>query len=564
MFNKKDMKNKHMIVLNHGKKIEIEVKKEEKSANLLQLLQDNGIYISNSCRGNGSCGKCKVRIKNSGMAVTESEGKELSKYDVEQGIRLACKIQMADVLEIDGACQFAVEILENLEDNIVVESVKKKDINNNKNDKIKNYFLAIDIGTTTIAMALVDVYTGEVCDTYASINHQRAFGADVINRIVAANEGKGDKLKESIEEDLWKGIYYFLDNYICAENKDALESEQVSTCLSGFVIAGNTTMMHLLMGHSCESLGKYPFESEYLEQRELVLRECIGNGLRNVSQWVYDIPVLLMPGISVFVGSDILAGILACPGFENDEVNYFLDLGTNGEMVLGNQNHMLATSVAAGPAFEGGNITCGTASIPGSISRVKISNRKPVIGTIGKIMPPVGLCGSGLISAIAEFLKERIIDVQGNLQHPFQKDGFSLWTFSSGEKISLYQKDVRQFQMAKSAVRSGIEILRQEYGCQLEDVKKVYVAGGFGTNLTVEDIIYSGLLPEEWKEKIEFLGNTSLLGCIKAGMMRYGTKEEESCCLKEKQKHVLNHVKTISLANNEEFQQIYINNLNFD
>jgi uncharacterized 2Fe-2S/4Fe-4S cluster protein (DUF4445 family) len=311
------------------------------------------------------------------------------------------------------------------------------------------------------------------------------------------------------------------------------------------LISGNTTMEHLLQGLPCRTLGVAPYTPVDISLHEY----------ENMT---------ILPGISTFVGADIVSGIVACGMDESEEICILVDLGTNGEMAIGNRDRILSASTAAGPAFEGGNITCGTASIPGSISRVKIFNRKPVIGTIGKIMPPVGLCGSGLISAIAEFLKERIIDVQGNLQHPFQKDGFSLWTFSSGEKISLYQEDVRQFQMAKSAVRSGIEILRQEYGCQLEDVKKVYVAGGFGTNLTVEDIIYSGLLPEEWKEKIEFLGNTSLLGCIKAGMMRYGTKEEESCCLKEKQKHVLNHVKTISLANNEEFQQIYINNLNFD
>ena len=412
-------------------------------------------------------------------------------------------------------------------------------------------------------MALVDISTGEVCDTYVSVNHQRVYGEDVLSRIVAANEGKGDRLKDCIEKDLWKGIYYFLDKYNCVEKKDAWVEEQVGICISGIVIAGNTTMMHLLMGYSCESLGKYPFVSKYLEEKELFLHECIGVGFKSVPQEVYDIPVLLMPGISAFVGSDIVAGMLACPGFDGKEISYFLDLGTNGEMVLGNRDNMIATSVAAGPAFEGGNIICGTASVPGSICRIKISNRKPVIGTIGKKIPPVGICGSGLISVIAQLRKEKIIDFQGSLQQPFQKEGFSLWTFSDGEKLALYQEDIRQFQMAKSAVRSGIEILRQEYGCQLENVKNVYVSGGFGTNLAIEDIIGSGLLPREWEGKITFLGNTSLLGSIEVGIMRYGTKGKESVSFEVKLRRVLEKMKTVSLAKDEEFKRLYIENIDF-
>ena len=555
-----------MIVLNHGKKIELKINKDNKQANLLQLLRDNGVYISNSCHGNGTCGKCKVRIKNSSLDVSDRERKVLSKEELDQGIRLACKIKIEDLLENDGYNQLIVDILESHEENIVVEIVEKKWVNHSeKNAKKTNFFLAIDIGTTTIAMALVDILTGDVCDTYVSINHQRVFGADVISRIAAANKGLGEKLKQAIEEDLWKGICYFLKKWDGLNRKESiLLADAQESFLSGVVIAGNTTMMHLLRGCSCESLGKYPFSSECLEQVEGKLIDFIGNGSQKIYQWACETSTLLMPGISAFIGSDLVAGILACPGFEDGSLSFFVDLGTNGEMILGNQDNLFATSVAAGPAFEGGNITCGTASVPGSICRVKISNRKPIIGTIGSKMPPNGICGSGLISAIAQLRKEKMVDFQGNLLRSFEKEGISLWTDSSGEKISLNQDDIRQFQMAKSAVRSGIELLIQKYGCKLEDVDKVYVAGGFGTNLVEEDMILSGLLPREWKGKIEFLGNAALLGSMKVGMMRFGDKEEESCCLEVKQKLILDNVKTISLANKEEFQQIYIKNLNFD
>lgn len=549
-----------MIVLNHGKKIEIKIKKENKHTNLLQLLQDNDIYISNSCHGNGTCGKCKVRVKNGSLAVTENERKILSKEALEKGIRLACKVKIEDVLEREEHNQLIVEVLESQEENIVVESVELK----GTSKKNTSYFVAIDIGTTTIAMALVDGCTGEVCDTYVSVNHQRAFGADVVSRIASANAGMGEQLKQTIEEDLWNGIVYFLKKWNDINSNDSmLLEEKQEVFLSGIIIAGNTTMMHLLRGYSCVSLGKHPFSSECLEQVEGKLKDFIGDGAKKGFSWVNEVPAFLMSGISAFVGSDIVAGMLVCPGFENEKICYFLDLGTNGEMVMGNKDSMLATSVAAGPAFEGGNITCGTACIPGSICRVKISNGKPIIGTIDKKMPPVGMCGSGLISVIAQLLNEKLMDFQGNLLHPFQKEGFSLWTFSSGEKITLYQEDIRQFQMAKSAIRSGIEILRQEYGCQLDDIDKVYVAGGFGTNLVEEDIILSELLPREWKGKIEFLGNTSLLGSIKFGMMQYGNKEKEDSCLEVKQRFILDNIKTISLANNEEFQRVYIENLNF-
>ena len=550
-----------MVVLNHGEKVEIQVNRECEQNNLLQLLQHNNIFISHSCHGNGTCGKCKVKIKNSGLAITESERNILSKEELEQGVRLACKVSIHDVLETDEHNPFMMELLENQEEDIVIESVELKGVSN----KNTRYFIAIDIGTTTIAMALVDNYTGEVCDTYVSLNHQRAFGADVVSRIAAANGGMGNQLKQTIEEDLWKGIRYFLKKWDYISSKDSmLLEEKQEAFLSGIIIAGNTTMMHLLRGCSCESLGKYPFGSECLEQVEGKVKDFLGNGTLKVSRWLYEIPVLLMPGISAFVGSDVAAGLLACPDFDDDKICYFLDLGTNGEMVLGNGDRRLATSVAAGPAFEGGNITCGTASIPGSICRVKIVKGKPIIGTIGQKMPPIGICGSGLISAIAQLRKERMIDFQGNLLPTFQKEGFSLWTDLSGEKIKLYQEDIRQFQMAKSAVRSGIEILKQEYGCRLDDVDKVYVAGGFGTNLVEEDMILSGLLPREWKGKIKFLGNTALLGSIKYGMMRYGNKEEEVGYLEVKQGRILDNIKTISLANNEKFQSIYIKNLNFD
>lgn len=549
-----------LTVLSENNELDIDFLQEK---NLLAILQDNNAFVSNSCNGNGTCGKCKVKVVTGKLPVTEADRRIVSEEELEQGIRLACKA----IIDENSEEKICIELIGSTEENIIIETVEHNTINSNEkvtlNSKNQNYFIAIDIGTTTIAMALVDCTTGEVCDTYASVNHQRKYGTDVISRIMVANEGKGRELKQIIEEDFWRGIFCFLDKLGNASKtkKNSWEKDAEKN-ISGIVIAGNTTMIHLLMGYSCESLGKYPFTSEYLEGAEYKLKECIGFGQKQSAEWVYDIPVLLMPGISAFVGSDITAGLRACPGFKSEDLNLFLDLGTNGEMVLGNKNRMLATSVAAGPAFEGGNISCGTASIPGSISRVKISNRKAIIGTIDKKMPPIGICGSGLISVVAQLLQEKLLDFHGNLLYPFEKEGFPLWTFPDGHRLTLSQRDVRQFQMAKSAVRSGIEILMQEYGCQTEDIQEVYLAGGFGTNLLEEDVIISGILPEEWKGKIRFLGNTALQGAVKVGNDKFrntGNKHIRDA----KQADILKKVSSITLADKKEFQEIYMNNLDF-
>ena len=566
-------------VLNGNSELNIKSFQEQ---NLLAVLQDNNIFVSNLCNGNGTCGKCKIKVISGNLPITETDRRILSEEELERGIRLACKIKIDKEFGYNSDDEIVLEVLENMEDDIVVENVPflksneetegVEEGNENRDAVGKNYFIAIDIGTTTIAMALVDYTTGKVCDTYASVNHQRKFGADVISRIVAANEGKSRELKQIIEEDLWSGIYYFMDKIggfkvdkLESIEKDATEGskqEVINNLVSGIVVAGNTTMIHLLMGYSCEHLGKYPFISDYLEEAEHKLRDCIGIGQQKCANWMYDIPVLLMPGISAFVGGDIVAGLCACPGFQGKELSLFLDLGTNGEMVLGNKDRMLATSVAAGPAFEGGNISCGTASIPGSISRAKIYNKKSIIGTIDKKMPPIGICGSGLISVVAQLLQGKIIDFHGNLLHLFRKEGFPLWTFSDGHKLVLSQEDIRQFQMAKSAVRSGIEILMQEYGCQTEDVREVYLAGGFGTNLLEEDVITSGILPQEWRGNIRFLGNTALQGAVKVGNDKFrntGNKHIRDA----KQADILKKVSSITLADKKEFQEIYMNNLDF-
>ena len=549
-------------VLSGEKELSIE---SHQNQNLMEMLLENNIGVSNTCHGNGTCGKCKIRVVEGYLPITEADRRSLTENELKQGIRLACKaniragLQEKEVNErtkeifVEKVCkteqeELWIEIVGESEEDIIVEGILgeetaksfsgKNQVNSEENkmqnepgeEVTANHFIAIDIGTTTIAMALIDEITGEVINTYTSLNHQRKYGADVISRITAANGGKAEELKKIIEGDLWRGINALVvtekeiealtgaEYGIKAEANNAgndIYMHERRINLNKIIIAGNTTMIHLLMGHSCESLGKYPFVSEHLKQIQCTLKECIGRFQNHESKInmisdeeetkVYskyeNTPVTILPGISAFVGGDIVADVVACEGFETEEICLLIDLGTNGEMVLGNKARLLTASAAAGPAFEGGNITCGMASIPGSICQVKIQNQKAIVRTIKSEMPPNGICGTGLVSAMAQLKQNRLINEDGELKQPYHKNGFPLWIFENGEKIALYQKDVREFQMAKAAIRAGIEILMEEYGCIATEVKSVFIAGGFGRAINIEDILTTGIMPEAFRNK---------------------------------------------------------------
>lgn len=537
--------------------------------NLLTVLMENNVVVSNVCHGNGICGKCKIKVVVGYLPITEGDKICLTEDELKQGIRLACKAKIEREQET-----LWIEIVGNSEEDIVVEGIdaekksecyNEKDIYNSSNTErqivenkvTEDCFIAIDIGTTTIAMALVNEETGEVLDVYTSLNHQRKYGADVISRIVVANNGKGEELKRSIEEDLWKGIQKLLEtkDEVEADLENDKEQNHVlgkKINLNRIIVVGNTTMIHLFMGYSCEFLGKYPFRSEHLEKIECTLKECITfNNIRRNSRFAElpDVPITILSGISAFVGGDIVAGILACGGFETEKLSLLLDLGTNGEIVLGNKSKILATSTAAGPAFEGGNITCGTASISGSVSQVKIQNQRAIVRTIKNEMPPKGICGTGLISVIAELRRNRLVNEEGVLKKPYDEKGFSLWTFEHGEKIALYQKDIREFQMAKAAIRAGVDILMEEYGCTSEDIKNVYIAGGFGKALNLEDILTIGIMPEEFKDKINIIGNSALQGAVCFGKDSEKKKRVEDICQR---------AGNIFLSENTKFRNKYI------
>ena len=261
----------------------------------------------------------------------------------------------------------------------------------------------------------------------------------------------------------------------------------------------------------------------------------------------------MIPGMSTYVGGDITAGIAACGLMDSDEVTLFIDLGTNGELVLGNRNQRFIASAPAGPALEGGKLKWGTASVSGAICGVRIEGGKAVVRTIDGAVP-VGICGTGIIEAMAGLVSEGLVDETGKLEEPYFTMGFTLGSTLDYERIVLSQKDIREIQMAKSAIRAGIETLIERSGSERRRIDRVCLAGGFGYRRDPEKAAVIGLLPPDLAAKATAVGNTALQG---AAAFLSGSRSEEN------QRTAAAGAEEIVLGNEEAFQRLYISYMNF-
>jgi uncharacterized 2Fe-2S/4Fe-4S cluster protein (DUF4445 family) len=305
-----------------------------------------------------------------------------------------------------------------------------------------------------------------------------------MSRISAAREGKTGELFRRINFQVRDMISRF-------DRKWDLKKKE---CLAA---AGNTTMLHLFVNADPSPLGAVPFTPVFLEARELA-GSCLSLPVETAA---------LLPSISAFVGADITAGIAATGMTAEDKVSLLIDIGTNGEMALFHKGKLFCCSTAAGPAFEGAGISCGTGGIAGAVNRIEKREGSRCISTIGG-SPPVGLCGSGLVDAMALMLDEGVIDETG----AFTGDEDS---FPITEGIALTRGDVRQFQLAKSAIISGIKILCKAAGLEPDGVEQVYIAGGLGMYISPDSAVRTGLLPACFRDRSAVCGNTSLEGAVR-------------------------------------------------
>ena len=511
------------VVVHRGAETKTILVKEGES--LLDAFIRQEIYISAPCGGKGRCGKCGIQVLNGNTWISDEDKKIYSEEELDAGWRLSCCLYPTEELEVsvsqsDESLFEAVGETENTEESGTEESF---------------YHVAVDIGTTTIAMSLIGGESGKVFHTVTSVNSQRAYGADVISRIQASVDGKKEVLKNSIQKDL----------------QDSMDKLLKETGVSGedvgkIVIGGNTTMGHLLMGYDCDTLGVFPFTPvniDFIKGTEGIL----GTDRFGKKE------VILLPGISTYVGGDIVSGMYAYDFTEKEDVCMFIDLGTNGEMGIGNKEKILVTSTAAGPAFEGGNITWGMGSVPGAICSVKLEGTEAEVKTI-RDEAPQGICGTGVVETAAELVREEIVDETGALDEDYFDDGFPLAKTPDGKEIVFTQKDVREIQLAKAAVRAGVETLLLRYGIKKEEVSKVYLAGGFGYKLNTDKAIAIGMIPEEWADRIVAVGNSSLSGACKY------LKDENGDKTIEKQVSISEEV---NLSADKEFNEFYMNEMFF-
>ena len=474
----------------------IDRSKPQKS--LREILQQQNRYISAPCNGNGTCGKCIVRYKSGATEPTKQDREFLSEKQLEQGYRLACQSYptgeyKVEILELEET----IEVLSQWENQRTEEILKNTAEGTAEKTENAIYGICIDIGTTTLAALLVNLKT-----------------------------------------DLQKLVGELAE-------KEGIHVAQIQR----IVIAGNTTMCHLLRGFSCETLGVAPFLPVDLSWME-------GSAADFLGMKELDTKVVILPGISAFVGADIMAGIAKMNMHRSEGYHLLLDIGTNGEMVLGNCRHMYVTSTSAGPAFEGGNISCGMASIPGVISHVFMEETgKAGFQVIGetdgenKKQQAIGICGTGMIDLVYELREHQMIDEHGTYSDLYFDTGYEL-----AEKVKFTQNDIRELQMAKAAIRAGVDILVKKAGIAFDEVDNCYLAGGFGTKIDIKKAAGIGLIPKELEMKTIPAGNTVLAGTKEVLLSRISKEELEK---------IQTMADVINLAEENDFEELYLSYMDF-
>ena len=451
----------------------------EEGRSLLSVLREADHPIASPCGGRGTCGKCRVICSGALSHVTEEERKKLTAEDLSSGWRLACAAKILGPVTVQLDAAAAPDICADFEE-----------VSLSGTPMFRKFGAAVDIGTTTVALRLY----GEsgFLATSAAPNPQSGFGADVISRVGAQLAGHGEELKSEI----CRCVKTLLEE---ACRRASVKPELVDAV----VITGNTAMLCLLTGTSTETLSHMPF----------AIPDRFGREIDPASIGLTAERVYLPPCIGPFVGADITCSALSCGLLDAADTVLMADIGTNGEIVLAHEGVLTACSTAAGPALEGAGISCGRMAIPGAVDSVRYENGGIRISTIGGAMPE-GICGSGVIDAVAAFLDAGALDEYGLLDDesdvlPYLEDEQAL---SLCESVFVSQKDIRMVQLAKSAICAGMRTLLTRRKCPEEAVKTLFVAGGFGKHIRFESAAKIGLIPPKLEHTATAVGNAALAG----------------------------------------------------
>ncbi|MFX1304972.1 MAG: ASKHA domain-containing protein [Promethearchaeota archaeon] len=562
-----------------------------KGKTIFEAAEKVGIPIASFCGGKAICGRCKIRIVDGNVSsINKNEKNLLSEEEIKSKYRLACTMRvLSDIkVEIPLISLTAVQRLELLgkEPHLILNPIINKyklklqepslenplsdweNIYKSLDDKygLKNlipdisflqnlssrlrklnreisvlirndeviginepdqdlYGIAIDIGTTKLAVYLVDLYSGKNIGIKGATNPQIFFGEDVMSRISYAMENGNEQLRKCLLNIL---------NKLIQELTDSIEK------VVDVTIVGNTAMHHLFIGLPVKQLGQAPYIPAISHSLDVKARDL---GL-NVAKGAY---IHFLPNIAGFIGSDHVAMLLATEIYKTNKNVIGIDIGTNTEVALSVKGDITSLSCASGPAFEGAGIKHGMRASNGAIEKVKIRNNKVALKVIGDVAP-IGICGSGILDAISQLRQQKIIDSRGRLQnHDLVRQTKNIREFllvpkhNTGieQDIIIYQHDISEIQLAKAAIRTGINILLNECGISKEKIDKIIVAGAFGTYINVESAIKIGLFPSIPLNRFVQVGNAAGTGAKLALL----SKEQRSIA-----ESIANRVKYIELT----------------
>jgi uncharacterized 2Fe-2S/4Fe-4S cluster protein (DUF4445 family) len=594
----------------------------EEGINFRDAALELGLIIESTCAGIGTCAKCKVIIQEGASAPTKVEELLLTPKQISKGMRLSCQA----LLRGDSVCTIPQES-QLFKDQIITEGAKgiyplDPDIRKlflqlpppklgekyfdferlkaslqemcgeeihydfNLTRRVANllrdndfevtaivdqnkllsvephdtrrllYGVALDIGTTSVAAKLLNITTGETVAVASALNPQRTYGADVISRINYVVEHKGGlELQHRI---VVKEINALISK-LCADAE--IQPENIYKITA----AGNTVMQHFLLNIDPRNLAYSPYTPVLQGPATIPARE-IGIEI-NESGVLYTIP-----NLACFVGSDMTAVLTVLNLEENEDIQLVVDIGTNGEIVLGSRNKLLCTSSPAGPAWEGAYIAWGMRAARGAIERAEIVDGDLQFRTIGDA-DPIGICGSGLLDMVCEFRRKNMIDKTGRILSAqetnsdmdnrlksriiSQENGandIAIFQIDEDKHIMLMQKDIREVQLAKSTIAAGIKILMKELQVKAKDIANVYIAGAFGNHVRGKDAVEVGLIPKVPEDRIRFIGNAALSGAEAILLSKQARQKAE---------HIAKVIDYVEISDRSDFQEHFVGSMHF-
>jgi len=521
----------------------------QRGATLWDHAQKLGIQIASACGGRGQCGKCVVRVEKGSESLSERTGSERA-FSLAEGERLACQAKVISVdrdirVFVKAAGEYAI-LTESIEGPVPLDPfIRRKGnlvyLTGVREQALGRYQgellgLAVDVGTTTLVVQILNVESGEAVVTLACKNPQAVYGDDVISRIGYTDQHQNGLAR--LQGVIVEAINDMLVDYERSENRELTDH------IYEAVVVGNPSMRNIFFGRSVHSLGTSPFEPE---DRSPINERADSLGLRiNTDANVYGAPL-----VAGQVGADTVAAVLACDLHRMPNPTMVVDIGTNGEVAVGNSDRILAASNAAGGAFEGATVSCGTAGIRGAISNLQIRDGQVSYETIGGT-EPVGICGSGLIDLLAEMLRQKIIGNNGRFLRAYQQSNEFVVTEDWG-RITISQKDINELRLAKGGSALNQQVLMREFGVGLEGLDRVFLAGGFANYVNLDSAVAIGILPAA-NRKLVKVGNGALTGARQMLLCRERREDAE---------RIAPRIEHVKLSEQKDFLDQYMEALSF-